>query len=154
MALRIPSLGVARISQLVASANLKGPPTQAASFIFILRNTAPPTSGFCRAHYQTEDMSKLDFITYLKSTLTAASAKLLAASPTNRATAGRLDQIVRTADDNVSNGHWAQISPLYEPFAPKLQLAVMHLNADIISGLKSVPDFDTYFALIAAEVQN
>ncbi|MDA9489050.1 hypothetical protein [Bradyrhizobium sp. CCBAU 11361] len=97
--------------------------------------------------------NKLDFITYLKSTLTAASVKLLAANPTNTATAGRLDQIVRTAGDNVSDGYWPRIAPLYEPFAPKLQLAVMHLNADIIAGLKSVPDFDAYFAMLASEVQ-
>lgn len=98
--------------------------------------------------------TKLDFINYLTSTLTAASTKLLAANPTNTDTAGRLNKIVRTADDNVSDGHWARIVPLYEPFAPKLQLAVMHLNADIIAGLKSAPDFNTYFSLIAAEVQN
>jgi hypothetical protein len=29
----------------------------------------------------------------------------------------------------------------------------MHLNSDIIAGLKSVPDFDNYFALIAAGKQ-
>lgn len=97
---------------------------------------------------------KLEFIAYLKSKLTAASTKLLAANPANTDSAGRLDHIVRTADDNVSDGHWARIAPLYEPFAPKLQLAVMHLNADIIAGLKVAPNFDTYFALIAAEVQN
>jgi hypothetical protein len=97
--------------------------------------------------------AKIDFIKFLTGTLTAVSTKLLAANPINRATAGRLDQIVRTADDNVSDGHWARIGPLYEPFAPKLQLAVMHLNSDIIAGLKSVPDFDNYFALIAAGKQ-
>ncbi|MGY4502377.1 acetylglutamate kinase [Bradyrhizobium sp. GM24.11] len=99
-------------------------------------------------------MSKLDFITYLRSTLTAASTKLLAANPNDRATAGRLNQIVRTADDNVSDGHWAQIAPLYEPFAPKLQLAVMHLNADIVAGQRAAPDFDTYFGMLAADVQS
>ena len=77
---------------------------------------------------------KLDFIKYLISTLAAASTKLLAATPANADTAGRLNQIVRTADDNVSDGHWARIAPLYEPLAPKLELAVMHVNADIIAG--------------------
>ncbi|MCP1768338.1 MULTISPECIES: hypothetical protein [Bradyrhizobium] len=97
---------------------------------------------------------KLDFIKYLISTLAAASTKLLAATPANADTAGRLNQIVRTADDNVSDGHWARIAPLYEPLAPKLELAVMHVNADIIAGQKPAPDFHTYFALLAAEVQN
>ncbi|MGY4364062.1 hypothetical protein ACVW1A_000127 [Bradyrhizobium sp. LB1.3] len=98
--------------------------------------------------------SKIDFITYLKSTLAAASAKLLAANPTDRATAGRLDQIVRSAEDNVSDGHWAQIAPFFDPLSPKLQLAVMHLNADIIAGQKAAPDFDTYFGMLAADIQN
>ncbi|MDH2341550.1 hypothetical protein [Bradyrhizobium sp. SSUT77] len=98
--------------------------------------------------------NKLDFITYLKSTLTAASTKLLTADPRNTDTAGRLNQIVRTADDNVSDGHWLRMAPLYEPFAPKLQLAVMHLNADIIAGQRAAPDFDTYFGMLAADVQN
>ncbi|WFT94386.1 hypothetical protein QA633_40060 [Bradyrhizobium barranii] len=98
--------------------------------------------------------AKIDFIKFLTATLTAASTKLLAANPANTATAGRLNQIVRTADDNVSEGHWARIAPLYDPLSPKLQLAVMHINADLIAGLRSVPDFDAYFALIAAEVQS
>ncbi|WP_439366034.1 hypothetical protein ACNJYD_08930 [Bradyrhizobium sp. DASA03005] len=98
-------------------------------------------------------MSKLDFITYLKSTLTAASAKLLAGNPTDRATAGRLDQIVRTAE-NISDGYWARIAQLYDPFAPKLQLAVMHLNADIIADQKIARDFDSYIELLVAELQS
>lgn len=84
--------------------------------------------------------TKLEFTTYLKSTLTADSTKLLAADPTNTDTADRLDQIVRTPDDNVSEGHSARLAPSSDPFAPKLQLEVMHLNADIIGGLKVAPD--------------
>ncbi|MGY4287797.1 hypothetical protein ACVWXO_007017 [Bradyrhizobium sp. LM2.7] len=41
-----------------------------------------------------------------------------------------------------------------DPFAPKLQLAAMHLNAKIIGGLKVAPDFNAYFSLLAADVQN
>jgi len=82
--------------------------------------------------------TKIDFITYLKSTLTAASSKLQSALSPDIETAGRLDQIVRTAE-NISSGYWAKIEPLYEPFAPKLQLAVRHLNNDIIAG-QSVPE--------------
>lgn len=117
----------------------------------------PPGSArrVFRAHNRKTIVSqKFNFITYLKSTLTTTSTKLLAANPANTDTAGRLDQIVRTAEDNVSDGHWARIAPLYEPFAPKLQLAVMHINADLIAGRKTAPDFHAYFALIASELQN
>jgi hypothetical protein len=58
------------------------------------------------------------------------------------------------ANPTNTGGHWERVAPLYDPFAPKLELAVMHLNADIIAGLKVAPDFDTYFALLASEVQN
>ncbi|MCK1708600.1 MULTISPECIES: hypothetical protein [unclassified Bradyrhizobium] len=61
---------------------------------------------------------------------------------------------MRTPDDNVSEGHWARLAPLSDPFAPKLQLAAMHLNAKIIGGLKVAPDFNAYFSLLAADVQN
>jgi hypothetical protein len=94
--------------------------------------------------------NKLDFITYLKSTPTAASSKRLAAEPPDTTAAGRLDQIVRTAED-ISSGYWAKLAPLYDPLAPKLQLAVMHLNADIIAG-KTVPDFDSYIELLVSEL--
>ncbi|MGM4961838.1 hypothetical protein ACT4MK_00410 (plasmid) [Bradyrhizobium barranii] len=124
-------------------------------------DTRKARGGFFACHNTGVDRSykdtmsdKLDFIKYLISTLAAASTKLLAATPANADTAGRLNQIVRTADDNVSDGHWARIAPLYEPLAPKLELAVMHVNADIIAGQKPAPDFHTYFALLAAEVQN
>lgn len=98
-------------------------------------------------------MSKLDFITYLKGTLAAASTKLLAGDPANTATAGRLNQIVRTAE-NISGGYWARIAPLYDPFAPKLQLVVRNVNSDIIAGQKTAPDFDSYIALLVSELQN
>ncbi|MDH2350868.1 hypothetical protein QCM80_09330 [Bradyrhizobium sp. SSUT112] len=94
---------------------------------------------------------KLDFITYLKSTLTAASAKLLASNPTDRATAGRLDQIVRTAE-NISDGYWLRIAPAYQspwPIAAELLRSVSQLNASIIAG-QSVANFDAYIALLVA----
>jgi hypothetical protein len=93
--------------------------------------------------------TKIDCTTYLKSTLTAASNKLKSQTPPDNTTAGRLDQIVRTAE-NISDGYWARIAPLYEPFAPKLQLAVRDLNDAIIAG-QSVPNFDTY---VSALVEN
>jgi hypothetical protein len=95
--------------------------------------------------------NKLDFITYLKSTLTAASTKLLAANPNDRATAGRLDQIARTAE-NISSGYWARIAPVYEgpwPTAPELLRSVAQLNANIIAG-QNVANFDAYIALLVA----
>lgn len=97
--------------------------------------------------------NKLDFITYLRSTLTAASTKALSAPSPDAETAGGLDRIVGTAED-ISSGYWAKIEPLYEPFAPKLQLAVMHLNEDIIAGQKVVLNFDSYIALLVSELQN
>jgi hypothetical protein len=68
--------------------------------------------------------TKIDFITYLKSTLTAASSKLQSAQSPDLDMARRLDEIVRTAE-NISSGFWTTIEPLYEPFVPKLQLAVI-----------------------------
>ncbi|MGY3079697.1 hypothetical protein ACVWZZ_006105 [Bradyrhizobium sp. LM6.10] len=97
--------------------------------------------------------AKIDFIKFLTGTLTAASTRLLAANPTNTATAGRLDQIVRTAED-ISSGYWAKIEPLYEPFAPKLQLAVRHINSDILAGQKAAADFESYVTLLISELQN
>jgi hypothetical protein len=41
--------------------------------------------------------TKIDFITYLKSTLVSASSKLKSAQPPDLNTAVRLDQIVRTS---------------------------------------------------------
>lgn len=95
--------------------------------------------------------TKIDFITYLKATLVSASSKLKSAQPADLATARRLDEIVRSAE-NISSGYWAKIEPLYEPFAPRLQLAVMHLNADIIAGQAAVPDFDSYIARLVSEL--
>ncbi|MDH2406844.1 hypothetical protein QCM77_44500 [Bradyrhizobium sp. SSUT18] len=47
------------------------------------------------------------------------------------------------------------MAPLYEPLlAPKLQLAIMHLNADLIAGQRAAPDFDTYFAMRSADLQD
>ncbi|WP_256807803.1 hypothetical protein [Bradyrhizobium sp. Bra64] len=92
---------------------------------------------------------KIDFIKYLTSTLTAASTKLLAANPTDTAKAGRLDQIVRTAE-NISDGYWLRIAPAYQspwPIAPELFRAVGQLNANIIAG-QSVANFDAYIALL------
>ena len=101
-----------------------------------------------RATTKEDTLSKLDFISYLTSTLTNASTKLLETDPT---TAGRLNQIVRTAE-NISPGYWAQFAPLYDPLAPKLQLSVATLNTSIIGG-QAVPDFDSYVALLAVAVQ-
>ena len=96
--------------------------------------------------------NKLDFITYLKSTLAAASTRALAEQPPNIEVACRLDRIVRTAE-NISDGYWAQFEPLYEPFAPKLQLAVMQLNAAVVTW-QGVPDFDAYVAVLATAVRS
>lgn len=97
--------------------------------------------------------AKIDFIKFLTGTLTAASTKLLAANPNDTAAAGWLNQIVRTAE-NVSDGYWQRIAPLYDSFAPKLQLTVRHINTDIVAGQKAAPDFDSYVALLVSELQN
>ncbi len=107
------------------------------------------TAGF--SGFSKDIMShKLDFITYAKSTLVTASSKLQSAQPPDLDTARRLDQIVRTAED-ISTGYWAKIEPLYQPFAPKLQLAVRHLNADIVAG-QSILDFDAYIGALASNL--
>lgn len=119
---------------------------------FIDGLTRKARGGTSRA--TTKDtMSKQDFIGYAKAMLTAASTKVLAIDSTDTLTAGRLNQIVRTAE-NVSDGYWFRIAPLYDPFAPKLQLVVRNVNSDIIAGKKTVPDFDSYIALLVSELQN
>ena len=95
--------------------------------------------------------TKIDFITYAKAMLVTASSKLKSAQPPDIDTARRLDQIVRTAED-ISTGYWAKIEPLYEPFAPKLQLAVRHLNADIVAG-QTASDFDEYIGSLVTALQ-
>jgi hypothetical protein len=50
--------------------------------------------------------NKLDFMNYAKSMLVTASSKLKSETPANNDTAGRLDQIARTAE-NISDGYWA-----------------------------------------------
>jgi hypothetical protein len=87
---------------------------------------------------------------YITSTLTAASNKLKSQTPPDNATAGRLDTIVRTAE-NISDGYWARIEPLYEPFSPKLQRAVRDLNVSVIAG-QSVQNFDAYIENLVANL--
>jgi hypothetical protein len=96
-------------------------------------------------------MSKISFTTYLKSILVSESSKLKSAQPPNLEAARKLDRIVATAE-NISDGYWVRIEPLYEPFAPKLQLAVMHLNADIIAGQVILHDFDSYISHLVSEL--
>ncbi|MET4341185.1 hypothetical protein ABIC08_002770 [Bradyrhizobium sp. RT9b] len=95
--------------------------------------------------------NKIDFITYLKSTLAAASRKLQSAQAPDLAAAGRLDRVVNTAE-NISSGYWARIAPVYEgpwPIAPELFRAVGQLNANIIAG-QNVANFDAYIAMLVA----
>jgi hypothetical protein len=75
-------------------------PTQRRAFLRCVTGISRP---------QDTMSNKIDFITYLKSTLTAASSKLQSAQPPDLDTARRLDQIVRTAED-ISTGHWARIA--------------------------------------------
>jgi hypothetical protein len=96
-------------------------------------------------------MSKLDFITYLKSTLVSKSSKLKNAQPPNLEAARKLDRIVATAE-KISDGYWLRIASLYEPLAPKLQLAIMHLNADIIAGQATPTDFDSYISRLVSDL--
>ena len=98
----------------------------------------------------TKLSSKLDFITYAKSMLVTASTKLKSETPPNNNIAGRLDTIARTAE-NISDGYWARIEPLYEPFALKLQLAIRDLNKAIIAG-QQVPNFDAYISALVAHL--
>jgi hypothetical protein len=112
----------------------------------------PPTArrAFSRTHSKENMSTKIDFATYLTSTLTAASTKLKSQSPPNNAKASRLDTIVRSAE-NISVGYWAKIEPLYEPFSPKLQLAVRDLNTAIIAG-QNVQNFDAYISTLVANL--
>jgi hypothetical protein len=66
--------------------------------------------------------TKIDFVTYLRATLVSAPTKLKSAQPPDLNTAIKLDRIARTAE-NISSGYWAKVELLYEPFAPKLQIA-------------------------------
>jgi hypothetical protein len=87
---------------------------------------------------------------YLKATLASASSKLKSSQPADLATARWLDETVRSAE-SISSAYWAKIEPLYEPLAPELQLAVMHLNADIIAG-QALPGFYSYTAQLVSEL--
>lgn len=94
---------------------------------------------------------RIDFETYLKSQLVKASSKLKNKNPPDLVEAGQLDRIVATAEF-ISSGYWSKISPLYEPFAPKLQLAVKHLNEDLVSGSATALNFDAYIALLVEKI--
>lgn len=89
--------------------------------------------------------NKLDFITYTRSLLQNASSK-----QSNAAIAGRLDAIARSAE-NISDGYWTRLAPLYEPFSPTLQLGVKNLNDGIIAG-QNVPNFDAYISTLVSNL--
>lgn len=86
---------------------------------------------------------QIDFKNYVTSLLTNASSMLKRKEPPDLCVASNLDRIVATAEE-ISSGYWLRIAPLYEPFAPKLQLAVKELNDRLIDGADSPSAFDQY----------
>jgi len=94
--------------------------------------------------------NKIAFTNYVKSMLVASHSKLKSEMPPGNVAASRLDAIIRTAE-NIVEGHWAKIEPLYEPFSRKLQLAVRDLNTAIIEG-ESVQNFDAYISALVARL--
>lgn len=96
---------------------------------------------------------RIDFETYLKSQLNKASSKLKNKNPPDLVEAGQLDRIVATAEF-IPSGYWSKLEPLYEPFAPKLQLAVKHLNEDLVSGAATASTFNDYIALLVGKISD
>lgn len=104
------------------------------------------------AHRRTTTIShRIDFETFLKAQLVKASSKLKNKNPPDVYVAGQLDRIVATAEF-ISSGYWQKLEKLYEPFAPKLQLAVKHLNEDLVSGSATALNFDAYIALLVEKI--
>ena len=96
-------------------------------------------------------MSKLEFITYIKSRLVTASSECKSAQPPDFGAAGRLDHIVRTAE-LLNDGYWNRLAGLYDPLSPVLMHAVTTLNAEITAGVYPTVTFDEYVSLLVAGV--
>ena len=90
-------------------------------------------------------------MTYLKSIAARDSSKLKSETPPNLEAARRLDHIVATAE-NIEDGHWLRLAPLYEPFAPVLMKGVRDLNVDIVSGVLPALTFPEYVTRLVERV--
>jgi hypothetical protein len=96
--------------------------------------------------------TKIDCVTYLKSTLTTAFTKPTVGPSPNIPAAQRIQRLVLSAE-SISDGYFAKIEPFFEPVSPKFMLMVKVLNEAIISGSSSAANFDEYIALLVTALQ-
>jgi hypothetical protein len=96
--------------------------------------------------------TKIDCVTYLKSTLTTAFTKPTVGPSPNIPAAQRIQHLVLSAE-SISDGYFAKIEPFFEPVSPKFMLMVKVLNEAIISGSSSAANFDEYMALLVTALQ-
>jgi hypothetical protein len=76
--------------------------------------------------------TKIDCLTYLKSKLANEFTKLSTGATPNVPAAQNIQRLVGTAE-NISDGYFGIIEPLFEPVTPKFMLLVRNLNDSIIN---------------------
>jgi hypothetical protein len=116
------------------------------------------TPGFfalyhCRITGQGNLMSKIDCLSYLKSTLENQFTKLTTGDTPNLPAAQNVQRLVTTAH-GIDDGFFAHIEPFYDPVTPKFMLLVSNLNYSIINGTATAANFDEYVKLLAAALQS
>jgi hypothetical protein len=101
-----------------------------------------------------ETMStKIDCLVYLKSKLTHEFTKLTTGDIPNLPAAQNIQRIVGTAE-NIGDGYFAIIEPLFDPVTPKFMLLVRNLNDSIINGTATAANFDEYVKLLVTALQS
>jgi hypothetical protein len=101
-----------------------------------------------------ENMStKIDCLVYLKSKLANDFTKLTTGDSPNLPAAQNVQRLVGTAE-NISDGYFAIIEPLFDPVTPKFMLLVRNLNHSIITGTSSPANFDEYVKLLVTALQS
>src|SRR5260370_38580869 len=96
--------------------------------------------------------TKIDCVTYIKSTLTPAFTKPTVGPSPNIPAAQSIQRLVLSAE-SISDGYFAKIEPFFEPVSPKFMLMVKVLNEAIISGRSSSANLDEYMVWLAKEMQ-
>jgi len=100
-----------------------------------------------------ETMStKIDCLTYLKSTLQIQFTKLTTGDSPNLPAAQNIQRLMGTAH-GIYDGFFAIIEPLFDPVTPKFMLLVRNLNDSIITGTSSPANFDEYVKLLVTALQ-
>lgn len=93
----------------------------------------------------------LDCQTYITSLLTNASSKAVNKNPPDLHIAQTLNRIVASAEP-ISSGYWNRIQPYWEPFAPKLHLAIKEINDGLTAGADTPSTFGEYISQLAEKL--